>query len=41
MAAFAFRTCVLGMAFVLGALLAPGSGRALDQLCLDEAPVCI
>ena len=41
MAAFAFRTCVLGMAFVLGALLAPGSGRALDRLCLDEAPVCI
>jgi murein DD-endopeptidase MepM/ murein hydrolase activator NlpD len=31
----------MGMLFVLGTLLAPGTGSALDRLCLDEAPVCI
>ena len=31
----------MGMLCVLGTPLAPGTGSALDRLCLDEAPVCI
>jgi len=34
-------TQAMGILLVLGSLLAPGTGLALDRLCLDEAPVCI